>query len=431
MNQDTNIKVFLVHNGCLRRGLDTSRLAKYFAVNGCRIVKQAEEADYLIFVTCAFIKSKEKECFRLIDILKKYKRKLIIAGCLPAIAEARFREAFKGEFVVTKNLHEIDHIFKAFKVKFSHVPDAHFQNGKLYFYEYPFLHAHPFIAKCIKSYNAFRKKLFAVQFPRRGAISMNIPFMKSRKSISHIFWKKPRYSRSCHLRVSYGCTGKCSYCTIRKAIGNLKSKTLEVCKDEYKKLLHDGNRHFVMLADDLGSYGLDIGSSFAQLLQCFSFVDKNFNVTWAINHLHPRWMIDYKDELLKIIQQGKITLMLCAIQSGSSRILRLMNRYSNCKDIEDTLFKFKKANPGLLLYTNIIIGFPSETDEDFFSTIDLVRRVKFDRVWLFSYYDNGQTISSSLDSQLSTVTIRKRVKIAKKVLSKERIPLVCDNNVRY
>lgn len=401
-------KVFIVHNCCQRRALDVSRLVNYFELNDCDILSDPEGSDYIIFVTCAFIKNKEEECIRVINKLSNYGGEFIIAGCLPATSGERFTQIFKGKSIITKDLSEIDKSFEEFRVKFSSIPDGHLVHSQFYINEHPFLMYTSLTNKYMRS---ILKKII--------------------KNTRQLLFRNPIYSNSCFLRVCYGCLGKCTYCLIRNAIGSLKSKALGVCLDEYKQLLDKGYRQFMILADDVGAYGLDIGSSLPELISQLSAVDRGLNTKWHIQHLNPKWVVCYKPALLERIREGKIIEISSAIQSGSNRILRLMNRYDNSEKTMETLIEFKKANANLSLSTNIIVGFPSETESDLFATLNFIKNVRFNHVYIFSYYENEQVTSFNLNNKIDNKTKNKRIKIAISVLKKEKIDFTLDNNLLH
>lgn len=117
-------KIFITTNGCPRRNLDSMRLSKYFKANHCTIVMSPEEANYILFVTCSFKQSKENESFKYIEKYLKYKGELIVLGCLPDIAPNKFKRKYKGKYLSTRTLEDIDKLFSSFKIKFKEIPDA-------------------------------------------------------------------------------------------------------------------------------------------------------------------------------------------------------------------------------------------------------------------------------------------------------------------
>jgi tRNA A37 methylthiotransferase MiaB len=155
-------------------------------------------------------------------------------------------------------------------------------------------------------------------------------------------------------------------------------------------------------------------------------VDNGLSVKWNLNNLHPRWAIKYKDGLSKYISEGKIALIGCPIQSGSDRILRLMNRHHGIEEIANVLKEFKKIHPTLNLYTHFIVGFPSETEQEFMATINAVKDIGFDSALIFPYSDGCDSISSRMNEKIPEDIINERLKRAVNLLSRERITCKCD-----
>jgi len=372
------------------------------------------DADYVIFITCSFNKTREEECLRKIS--KFPKGKLIIAGCLPDIAPNRLKEVFNGKIIETRNLEKIDELFDEFKVKFRSISDAHsyisplrlfienYEFNKLFFKKWL-----SFISMCISRTIYVSKRLNKI--PR------------IRKNIEK--HKEIEITKLTYLRVSYGCIDQCAYCTIFRAVGKLKSKKIDECLHEYSVLLKQGYRNFSLIADNLGAYGLDYASTFEELLQSLSEVDKDFSVSWRLEQLHPKWVIQYKDVLSRYIAEGKIRFILCAIQSGSNRILGLMNRHHRIEEITEIFEEFRKLQPRLYLSTHFIVGFPSETEEDFLASINTAKTIRFNEVQLFPYSDGYDSISSKMSDKIPEEKIRARLKKSVEFFHKEGIFCMC------
>jgi len=391
--------IFIFTNGCGRRQLDAEKLKNYFKINDFRIAKNPRDAECIIFISCAFIKNREDESFKIIKNFKKFKKKLIVAGCLPEISKNKLSQIFKGKTLSVKNLNEIDNIFKDFKFKFSSIPDANLISSS----------TSPLLP--ILSAKKNLKEVFVKD-------SLNL--IKGR-FINNLKNKLNPLSTSHYIRISHGCLGNCSYCSIRRAIGTLKSKPIEICKEEYKKILKSGSKHIVIFADDVGAYGLDINSSFPRLLNEFLKIDiKNISY-WQIKELNARWIIKYEKELLEIIRKNKIKHMLCGIQSGSDRILGLMNRQNNSGELIAALKKFKKADPNLKISAQIIIGFPSENESDFMATLNLIKQTKFNEVILYPYSDREGTVAFQINPKIPDNIKKERIKTAINFLRKEKI----------
>jgi len=403
-------KIFIFNNNdhCELRGLDTSRLIRYFKLNTCQIIENPHAADYIVLFTCSFTMKAGMMSLNLIKHFNRYKGELIVAGCLPAILPKKLNQIFKGKSILTKNLYEIDKIFPDFLIKFSDITeDAHkgrFSRFSVY-------------DKCsitirdiFTSLYFFSKERRFIKFPYhkipeiiRDTLHYKLLRMKVAKD------RKKRGEKDYPiLRVSRGCINNCSYCSIRYATGKLKSKPLDACLSEYKKLLDEGHRHFKLAADDLGNYGYDINSSLGELFDKMTELDKNLNVTWCLISLRPVWIVKYQSTLLKMIKEGKITTLECPVQSGSERILKLMHRYSNIKKTVAALEAFKKTNPNLWLVTHIMVGFPSETEEDFLASLELIKKGIFNSIIPVCYSRMEITPSSKMKDQVDFKTIKRR-----------------------
>ncbi len=377
-------RVFVTTNGCPRRRLDSSRLDNFFKINGWVVVRAPEEADYIIFVTCSFKQDKEEYCLSRIKEFLKYRGELIVAGCLPDIAGDRLKEIFNGKIIRTANLDKIDTLFDDFKVKFEDIPDTHL--------------------------------LYGIYFSWRQWLSLNLGigknFFTNCLTYGSYLLKNIRLGPKAYLRISRGCPERCAYCTITLAVGDLKSKKIQVCLREYRRLLQRGYRNIVLLADNLGAYGLDCGSSLSELLESLAEADERSLARWDIRDLHPKWVIRYQEVLLKYISQGKVTSMICAIQSGSNRILELMNRMHRIEEIAEVFARFREKQPGLFLSTQLIFGFPSETEEDFQATLRAIERIGFNFIMLYPYYDGQGSLSSGMSGKLGQEVIFSRLKRA-------------------
>jgi probable phosphoglycerate mutase len=396
--------ICILCNGCGRRMLDVERLKNFFRQNNFNILDNPKKSDLIIFITCAFTNQREQESINIIKKIQKYKARLIIAGCLPEIAKKTIIEKFKETKISTKHLQKIDDLFIKIRRRFVDIPDTHEIKPSL------------FSSLLISSVKKSNKKLQG----NSSFIFKNNVFGLSRT-------KSKKNNNPYYLRISYGCLGNCSYCGIKKAIGILKSKPLNVCVDEYKQALRKKFKDIIILADDVGAYGLDIGSSFPKLLDRLMVINPNANINWSLKELHPRWIIKYKTKLRNLLKNGKINHILCGIQSGNDRILKLMNRYHNSKDIISVLKDFKKSDPKLKLSAQIIAGFPSETHKEFLDTLNLLISVGFDDVIIYPYSKRYKTIAEKLKNKIPDNIKRKRIVFAIKYLKNNGIKAYSDS----
>ena len=340
---------------CGKRSLDANRVSKYLSKNNYKIINKPKDANIIIFFSCATSKYDADKSINIIKKLQKYDGELIVAGCLPGIEPKRLKNIFNGKTIVTKNLDQIDQLFPENKIKFNNIDDANIL--------YPNINENDFYGVLNKIINnsSFYKKLF---FNFRESILKYI-FNEQSFSYSELTTKKPFI-----VRISQGCVSNCSYCAIKKAVGPIVSKPIDQCINEFKKGLNEGYQEFSLTGDDVGAYGLDIKKTFPELLDKITNLKGNYQI--IIRCFHPRWVVKYINELEMIFKRNKVNLIGIPIQSASSRLLKLMNRYSNKEKMYESIKRIKKSAPDLTIYTHYIIGFPSETFDEFKETLRLL-----------------------------------------------------------
>lgn len=181
------------------------------------------------------------------------------------------------------------------------------------------------------------------------------------------------------VNVAEGCNGSCSYCIVRKARGRLKSRELEDVALEVEKLAAQGASEVQITAQDTAAYGSDIGTDLGQLLNRLVQIPGDFML--RVGMMNPNSALLIKDELLRSYQSPKIYRFLhIPVQSGSDRVLRSMGRRYTAANFLNLVSAFRLAYPDITIITDVIVGFPCETDEDFIETLDLVERLQPDKV---------------------------------------------------
>lgn len=364
-------KVYIeaIHGACNRRLLDAQKIASYFEANGCKIVEKAGDADILFLITCGVSLEREASSIRRIHTLKKLRRKLVVSGCLPTINRQKIMSIHKGTSIPTSELDKIDDYFgNKVRVKFSELGDANrYYMPSIEVLGPNFLHV------------AIAKLTSLSRLPIRYMLRREIP-----RLIGNVF-SKPQGTEmpSYPIRISWGCSHRCTYCGIRSAVGQFHSKPLETCLDEFRTGLNSGYKEFELIADDVGAYGLDVGKTFPDLLNSLSAIQGNY--TMQIWNLSPVWVIKSQELFMAVLKQGRISGIHYPVQSGSNRLLKAMRRYSNTDKIRDSVKLMKKCHKDLAVTTDIIVGYPGETDEDITATVDLLRTAEFDRVHIFLY----------------------------------------------
>lgn len=187
--------------------------------------------------------------------------------------------------------------------------------------------------------------------------------------------------------ISQGCINNCSYCNIKITKGFVKSRTIKDIKKDISILNLNSVSEVTLLGDDCGSYGMDINQNFSKLLDK---IDKGFpNIKLKIYTIFPSLFLKHKDIILDLIKKGKITYICIPVQSGSKKILKLMNRDYDLNLLIKCLLKIKYLNPKTHLFTHIIINFPKESISDFQKSMSIAKY--FDEVLFLKYCDNSNT----------------------------------------
>lgn len=361
-------KIFIFAEGCKRRLLDAKRVHDYLLKNNYVLADKPEDADIILLFTCAASEEAAKYALSRVKELQKYNAELIVTGCLPAIEKEKLDRIFGGKRISTKDLDDLDSLFPENKISYRTIDDANIyiwdltvNNSKRKLRR--FLRKIPLL---VDMYIKTKDYIFEALFDRHS-----------------IFHQMVSKSKTYCIRISWGCLSKCSYCVIKKGVGVHKSKSLNECIKEFKDGLGKGYKNFVLTADDTGAYGLDIGSSFTEILDEITKILGDYEI--SIRATNPNWVVKYIDELEEIIKRRKITIFDIDIQSGNSRILKLMNRYSDIDKIKDALKRLKNSFPDLSLSTHIIVGFPSETKEEFIDSLNFVTEMGYRSGALFPF----------------------------------------------
>ena len=216
-----------------------------------------------------------------------------------------------------------------------------------------------------------------------------------------------KYSFKCGVNIMYGCNNFCSYCIVPYVRGRERSRQPEDIIKEIKQLVADGVVEVMLLGQNVNSYGktLDNPITFAQLLQQVEQIE---GLRWIrFMTSHPK---DLSDELIEVMKNSK---KICRhlhlpLQSGSSRILKLMNRKYDKEQYLELAAKLRREIPDLSLTTDIIVGFPGETEEDFEDTIDVVKKAKFDSAYTFIYSKRTGTPAARMENQVPEDVVKDR-----------------------
>lgn len=221
--------------------------------------------------------------------------------------------------------------------------------------------------------------------------------------------------RAYHLKISEGCLGDCTYCSERFARGCLKSRSVKNVINEFEQGLRQGYKIFSLNADDTGVYGLDKGENVCELLEAMLGRSEDFSL--MITEFNPLALQRYP-ELISLLGDERVKHVTVPLQSGSKKVLERMNRPYDPKLVVNRLKRVREENPGIMINTHVIVGFPGESYEDFNQTMELFDELEFNKVKIFCYSERPGTRAARMSGKLTESVKRGRQRVLRnKVLT--------------
>ena len=224
--------------------------------------------------------------------------------------------------------------------------------------------------------------------------------------------------------IMYGCNNFCSYCIVPYVRGRERSRKKEDILREIEGLAKEGYKEITLLGQNVNSYNGGDGYGFANLLRDVNKID-GIEIIRFISP-HPK---DFTDDVIDAIRDSKkvAKLIHLPLQSGSSNVLKKMNRKYTKEQYMELVNKMKKRIPNILLSTDIIVGFPEETEEDFEETLDVVKKVNFEQIFMFIYSRRDGTVADKNPNQVPEEIKHERFERLKKLFEEQ----VEENNKKY
>ena len=215
---------------------------------------------------------------------------------------------------------------------------------------------------------------------------------------------------SASIAISYGCNNYCTFCIVPHVRGKERSVPLNEILDDVKRYVKKGFKEILFLGQNVNSYGNDLRkderTTFANLLKESANLEGDYWIKYISPH--PK---DFNDDVIKVIKENpKISRMLhLPLQSGSTKILKKMKRGYTKEQYLDLALKIKKEIPDIALTTDIIVGFPGETEEDFNETLEVVEKIGFENAFMFMYSKRKNTPANNYENQIDEETKNKRL----------------------
>lgn len=344
----------IITYGCQMNEHDSENIAGMLEALDYSHTPNPEEADVVVMNTCSVREHADKRFFGMLGQFKKQKKNnpnfiICICGCMP----------------------QQPHIVEAIRKSFGWV-DIVF--GTQTIAEFPNL-----LMERIRT----GKKQFSI-------IANNEEIPEEKES-------KREFKHKALLNITYGCNNFCTYCIVPYTRGREKSRSLRAVKQEIINLVNDGVKEVMLLGQNVNSFRDADGNNFAALIRALDEVEGLERIRFMTSH--PK---DLSDELIACFGDCK---KLChnihlPVQSGSDEVLRRMNRHYNRERYMEIVEKLRATCPDLSISTDIIVGFPGETEEDFQDTLSLVREVEYDSAFTFIYSPRVGTPAAKYDNQI-------------------------------
>ena len=265
--------------------------------------------------------------------------------------------------------------------------------------------SYSFVDVVFGTYNIF--KLAELLYNRWESGKMVIDIWDSQKQVVEELPTVRKFPFKSGVNIMYGCNNFCTYCIVPYVRGREKSREPRDIIREIERLAGDGVKEIMLLGQNVNSYGktLDNPVSFAQLLKEIEKIDGIERIRYMTPH--PK---DFSEELLDVMSQSS---KICnhihfPLQSGSTRLLKAMNRQYTKEQYLNWVDKIREKLPDVSLTTDIIVGFPGETEEDFEDTLDVVRKAQFDSAYTFIYSKRTGTPAASMENQIPEDVVKER-----------------------
>ena len=353
-------KYFINTYGCQMNVHESEKLAGILALRGYTQAESQEEADIILFNTCSIRETAESRVLGNLGIVKKLKERrpdiiVGICGCMSQRSGAA--EMLK------KRCPFIDIIFGTFNMhKLGEYIDELQKSGK----------------KIVEIWD-------------KGGIE-DSPVLRSS-------------GVNAWVNIMYGCDNFCTYCIVPYVKGRERSRQKQDIIREVKELVSQGYKEITLLGQNVNSYG---GGSpeFAMLLSDLAEIDGKFRIKFMTSH--PK---DLSSDVVKVMSQSeKIAKYVhLPVQSGSDRILKLMNRKYTSKEYLDRVDMIRSYIPDVGISSDLMVGFPSETEQDYLDSENLVKRVKYNNLYTFIYSRRSGTVADKMPDQIDIATKTDRI----------------------
>ena len=349
--------------GCQMNARDSEKLIGILEQIGY-VKKETEDADFVIYNTCTVRENANNKVYGRLGYLHSQKKKnpdMMIGLCVCMMQEPEVVEKIRTSY--------------------------------------------RFVDLVFGTHNIYKfAELIVAAFESKGMI---VDIWKDTDKIVEDLPVERKYTFKSGVNIMFGCNNFCSYCIVPYVRGRERSRDPKDIIREIERLVADGVVEVMLLGQNVNSYGknLEHPMTFAQLLEEVEKIDGLERIRFMTSH--PK---DLSDELIEVLGKSK---KICKhlhlpLQSGSSRILKEMNRHYTKEQYLELVKKIRAAVPDIALTTDIIVGFPGETEEDFLETMEVVKEVQYDSAFTFIYSKRTGTPAATKEDQVSPEVVKDR-----------------------
>ncbi|MFH1072411.1 MAG: tRNA (N(6)-L-threonylcarbamoyladenosine(37)-C(2))-methylthiotransferase [Nanoarchaeota archaeon] len=348
--------------GCTANQADSETMAGILEQEGHKIVEDENKADLIILNTCTVKTPTEDKAFSLLEKWKREKKKVIVAGCIPQSDPAKLGAY---SLVGTRQVHRIAEAVK-------------------------------------ETIRGHRVALLGME----TSVRLNLPKIRKNPVIEIV-------------PINAGCTGTCSFCKTKQARGNLFSYDQHAIIRQIETAVQEGIKEVWLTSQDTGAYGIELKTNLPQLLKHIVRIKGDFKV--RIGMMNPDHVLRFLDDLLEIMQHEKMFKFLhIPVQSGNNRILKEMQRMYKKEGFIKIVKKARHVIPNITLATDVIAGFPGETEAEFMDTYTLLKELKMPVVNISKFYPRSGTkaaMMKKLDTKIVKQRSTKLVNLQKRIIT--------------
>jgi MiaB-like tRNA modifying enzyme len=331
------VRVYVEAYGCTQNYGEARHIQEALAGTGHSIAAEEGEADAHVLVTCTVVETTERKMVRRMQALAEYGKPLVVAGCMAAAQRDRVRSV---------------------------VPRAKLLPPRRW----------PQIVELLGADTTCGGRVAEIESQAFGWHDAIVP-------------------------IAQGCAGRCTYCITRVARGRVASYRVGDLVAQVRHHVERGTKEVKLTGQDTAAYGRDSGTNLAKLLEAIVPIEGDFRV--RVGMADPLTVLPIVDELVQAYESEKVFKFLhLPVQSGDDAVLEAMKREYTVADFESIVTAFRRTFPDLSLSTDVIVGFPGETEEQFDATMDLVRRVRPDIVNVTRFSPRPGTPAATMSGQI-------------------------------